>query len=93
MDKPTMQTLTMGRQFAFLGGQAATGLFVASAVMPTFFALLDASLGIIVLWVVGTTLPREFPLEASFLALIGFQLLAESPSARSAIGSLVPPVQ
>jgi hypothetical protein len=77
MNQPAMQTLAMGGQFAFLGGQTATGLLVPLAVMPVLLALLDAALGVIVVRIIRTTLAIQFSLETAFLLVVTFELSTE----------------
>jgi hypothetical protein len=81
MNKPTMQTLAMSRQFPFLGSQATTGFLVSLAVIPALLALLDPAFCVIVLGVIRPSLAIQLPLETPFLLLVGFQFPTEGEQA------------
>src|SRR6266446_1172602 len=70
----------MGRQLAFLVGEAASRGKVALALLPDkvlLAMLLDTTFLIVVLWVGGAALAVEFALQAAFRARIGLEFFAE----------------
>src|SRR5262249_55958963 len=81
MDKLPVQALAMSSQLALLGSQSATSFLVSATVMPAEFSLLDAAFCIIILWVIGSSLPVQFSLETPFLLLVGFEFLAKREQA------------
>jgi hypothetical protein len=74
MDKLPVQALAMS-------SQSATSFLVSATVMPAEFSLLDAAFCIIILWVIGSSLPVQFSLETPFLLLVGFEFLAKREQA------------
>ena len=74
-----MQALAVGGKFVFVVGEPASGCEVALAVLPGDASLatpFDSPLLIIVVRVVGTTLPVQFAFQPSLPARIGLQFLA-----------------
>src|SRR6266568_4323895 len=80
-----MQTLAVGGQYSFGIGMLSPGCLVPLALDPSeagFAVFLDTSLLIVVLWIVGASLPLHFALEAAFFSGIGGKLGAESDQIR-----------
>ena len=65
MHKPSMQALAMGGELAFLVGQSSPRGEIPFAILPgeaSLAVLLDTSLFVVVLWIVGTTLAVQLAL-------------------------------
>ena len=77
-----MQALAMGRECAFLPGEAATGYRVALAVFPPESPFFHTPLLVIVVRVVGASLPIQLALETAFLVLVGFEVATEREQSR-----------
>ena len=80
-----MQALAVGCQFALSGGVLPPGRFVPLTLFPAqagFTVLPNAPQRIIVLRVIGTTLPLHLALQAPLFAGIGGQFLAERDQVR-----------
>ena len=82
VDEPSVQTLAMRGQLAFLGGQPLAGRQVALAVLPGEPPLANPPVLVVVLRVVGAALPVEFTLQTALLLLIGFEFRTEGEQAR-----------
>src|SRR5215471_503892 len=85
MCQVAMQTLAVGCQFALSGGVLPPARFVPLALFPEqagFTVFLNAPQLIIVLRVIGATLPLHLALQSPLFAGIGGQFLAERDQVR-----------
>ena len=90
MDELAVQALAMGRECAFLPGEAASRDLVALAVFPLQSPFFHPTLLVIVLRVVGTSLPIQLALETAFLVLVSFEFATCSSDTTDAVGCLDP---
>src|SRR5260370_14376532 len=82
IDDAPVQALAMRCQLALSRGKLAAGFKVAATCLPGEAPLLHTPLCIIVLWVVGPTLPLHLALQTPLFASIWLQLFTEREELR-----------
>src|SRR5215472_14820900 len=90
MGELAVETLAVGCEAALRGGVRSPGRLVPLALAPAqarFAVFLDASLPVIVLRVIGASLPLHLALQAPLCAGIGGQFLAVRDQVRLALAS------
>ena len=84
MSQVAMETLAVGCQSAFGVGMLSPGRLVPLALFPVQATFFHTSLFIIIVGIIGASLPVHFALQSPFFPAIGRELLAERDQTGSA---------